>query len=141
MRCWLCLVLAACGAESAPAPVPTPPVAPAVPAPPPAPPPPLTAAHGAEIAALTTTADGVAAATAARLGGVRLWPVLDGTREPVVIQGTPPRALALVRDGDGFAIGMLDAAGGVRVVRTTAAGAVRDRVTLRGEAPATAIAQ
>jgi hypothetical protein len=141
MRCWLCLVLAACGAESAPAPVPAPPVAPAVPAltPAPAPPPPLTAAHGAEIAVLATTADGLAVATADRLGGVRLWPVLDGTREPVVIQGTPPRALALVRDGDGFAIGMLDAAGVVRVVRTTAAGAVRDRVTVHGEAAATAI--
>lgn len=137
MRCWLCLVLAACGTESAPAPVPTPPAAPAKPAPPP---PPLTAAHGADIAALGTTADGLAVATADRLGGIRLWPVLDGTREPVVIQGTPPRALALIRDGDGFAIGMLDAAGGVRVVRTTAAGAVRDRVTPRGEVPATAIA-
>jgi hypothetical protein len=89
---------------------------------------------------LATTADGLAVVTADHLGGIRLWPVLDGTHEPVVIQGTAPRALALVRDGDGFAIGMLDAAGGVRVVRTTAAGAVRGRVTVRGDAAATAIA-
>lgn len=139
MRCWLCLVLAACGADSAPAPIPAPPAVPAQPAAAP-PPPPLTAAHGADITALGTTADGLAVATADRLGGIRLWPVLDGTREPVVIQGTPPRAIALLRDGDGFAIGMLDAAGGVRVVRTTAAGRVRDRATARGEVPATEIA-
>jgi hypothetical protein len=138
MRFWLCLVLAACGADSDSAPVPAPPAIPAKPAAPP-PPPPLTAAHGAEIVALGTTADGLSVATADRLGGIRLWPVLDGTREPVVIQGTPPRAIALFRDGDGFAIGMLDAAGGVRVVRTTAAGVVRGRATAGGEVPATGI--
>jgi hypothetical protein len=89
---------------------------------------------------LGITVDGLAAATADRLGGIRLWPVFDGTREPVVIQGTPPRAIALLRDGDGFAIGMLDAAGGVRVVRTTAAGAVVGRATAHGEVAATALA-
>src|SRR5690349_1181413 len=125
MRCrlWLCPVLAACGADSAPAPVSAPAAPPAKPTA--APPLPLSAAHGADITVLGVTVDGLAAATADRLGGIRLWPVLDGTREPVVIQGTPPRAIALLRDGDGdgggFAIGMLDAAGGVRVVRTTAA--------------------
>lgn len=135
MRCWLCLVLAACGADSAPAPVSAPPALPAAPvAPPPAP---LSAPHGADITALGATSDGLAVATADRLGGIRLWPVLDGTREPVVIQGTPPRALALLRDGDGFAIGLLDAAGGVRVVRTAATGAVLGRATARGEVPAT----
>ena len=138
MRFWLCLVLAACGADSAPAPVSAPPALPAKPAAPP--PPPLSAAHGADIAVLGITTDGLAAATADRQGGIRLWTVLDGTREPVVIQGTPPRAIALLRDGDGFAIGMLDAAGGVRVVRTTAAGAVVGRATARGEVAATELA-
>ena len=129
MRFGLCLVLAACGADSASAPVPAPPAVPAKPAAARPPPPPPTAAHGGEIAALGATTDGLAVATADRVGGIRLWPVLDGTREPVVIQGTASRAIALVRDRDGFAIGMLDAAGGVRVVRTTAAGAVRGRAT------------
>jgi hypothetical protein len=137
MRVWLCLVLAACGADSAPAPVSAPPAAPAKPTAPP--PPPLSAVHGADIAVLGITVDGLAAATADRVGGIRLWPVLDGTREPVVIQGTSPRAIALLRDGDGFAIGMLDAAGGVRVVRTTAAGAVVGRASARGEVAATAV--
>lgn len=140
MRCWFCLILAACGADSASAPVPAPPAAvaqPVVTAASPATPPPLSAAHGAEIAVLGVTLDGLAAATADRLGGIRLWPVLDGTREPVVIHGTAPRALALMRDGDGFAIGMLDAAGGVHVVRTTALGVVRGRATAKSEVAAT----
>src|SRR5215468_2283895 len=138
MRFWLCLVLAACGADSAPAPVSAPSALPAKPAAPP--PPPLSAAHGADITVLGITSDGLAAATADRQGGIRLWSVLDGTREPVVIQGTPPRVIALLRDGDGFAIGMLDAAGGVRVVRTTVAGAVLGRATARGEVAATELA-
>jgi len=138
MRSWCCfVVLAACGADSVTAPAAAPP---AVPSPPAALPPPQTAAHGADIAALATSSDGLAVASADRLGGIRLWPVLDGTREPVVIQGTAPRALGLLRDGDGFAIGALDAAGGVHLVRTTALGAVRGRATAAGDQPATAMA-
>lgn len=102
-------------------------------------PPPLAAAHGAEIVALAATADGLAVASADRLGGLRLWPVLDGTREPVVITGSATRALTLARDGDGFVIGTLDAAGGVHVIRTSAAGAVRGRTTVSGELPASEI--
>jgi hypothetical protein len=102
-------------------------------------PPPLTATHGAPIVALGATPDGAAVVSADRLGGIRLWTMLDGTREPVVIQGTAPRSITLARDGDGFAIGMLDAAGGVQLIRTSAAGAVRGRVTVAGNQPATEI--
>jgi len=139
MRLWFCFVLAACGVDSVTAPVAAPPAAASTAVPPP-PPPQQSAAHGAEITALAITEDGLAAASADRLGGIRLWPVLDGTREPVVIQGTAPRALGILRDGDGFAIGALDAAGGVHLVRTTALGAVRGRATAAGDQPATAIA-
>lgn len=138
MRSWLYLILAACGADPVSAPVPVPPSLPATRAPTPAPP--RTAAHGSDIVALATTADGLAAVSADRLGGIRLWPALDGTREPVVIQGRAPRALGLVRDGDGFAIALVDAAGGVRVVRTSAAGAVRGRLTVSDDQPATEVA-
>jgi len=130
MRFWLCLALVACGTDSPPAPVP--PIAAPRPAPPRAAPPPLTAAHGSEIVAIAVTTDG-AVASADRLGGIRLWPALDGTREPVVIQGTGPRAIALARDGDGFALTTLDDAGGVHIMRTSAAGAVRERLTVVGE--------
>src|SRR5690242_8976614 len=129
MRFWLCLVLAACGADPssspAPAPVPAPPMPPMPPpASPRAAPPPLTAAHGSEILALGATIDGRAVVSADRIGGIRLWTALDGTREPVVIRAAAPRSVALLRDGDGFAIGTLDAAGGVHLIRTSAAGAV-----------------
>src|SRR5262245_56157398 len=131
MRFWLCLVLAACGADSASAPAPAPPAVPK------APPPVLTGAHGAEITALGVTPDGRAVASADRLGGMRLWTALDGTREPAVIRGPAARAIALARDDDGFAIGALDSAGGVHVIRTTAIGAVRSRAAVPGEQPAT----
>jgi len=142
MRFWLCLVLTACGANSEPAPIAAPLPAPRPapePAPPKEPPPPLTGAHGAEIVALGVTSDGVAVASADRLGGIRLWTALDGTREPIVIHGTAPRSITLAHDGDGFAIGTLDAAGGVEVIRTTAAGAVRGRATAGSDQPATEI--
>lgn len=146
MRFWLCLALTACGANSEPAaasaPVPLrPPAARPAPQqpPPPTPPPPLTAAHGAEIVALGVTPDGAAVASADRLGGIRLWTALDGTREPVVIHGTAPRSITLARDGDGFAIGALDAAGGVQVIRTSAVGAVQGRLMVGGDQPATEI--
>jgi hypothetical protein len=131
MRFWLCLVLAACGADSVSTPAPSPPSVP-TPAPPRPSPPPRSAPHGSEIVALGVTADGGAVATTDRLGGIRLWTTLDGTREPVVIQGTAARSIALWRDGDGFALATLDAAGGVHVVQTTTAGAVRGRATVTG---------
>jgi hypothetical protein len=143
MRFWLCLVLTACGASGDPVPVPAP--RPTKPAPPPAAPPkppapPLTGAHGSEIVALGVTSDGDAVVSADREGGIRLWPALDGTREPIVINGTTPRSIALLRDGDGFAIAALDPAGGVHVIRTSAAGAVRDRVTVAAAQPAVELA-
>ena len=131
MRFWLCFALLACGTESPPSPVP--PIAAPGPAPSRVTPPPLTAAHGSEIVAIAVTTDGTAVASADRLGGIRLWPVLDGTREPVVIHGTAPRAMALARDGDGFALTALDDAGGVHIMRTSAAGAIRERVTVTAD--------
>jgi hypothetical protein len=146
MRFWLCLIVTACGASSEPPAVssPAPPAllpAPSValPAPSTAVPPPLTAAHGGDIVALGATPDGVAVVSADQLGGIRLWATLDGTREPVVIQGIAPRSVTLAPDGDGFVIGTLDAAGGVQLIRTSAAGALRGRVSLASGQPATEI--
>ncbi|MEO7733736.1 MAG: hypothetical protein ABIY55_22420 [Kofleriaceae bacterium] len=102
-------------------------------------PPPLTAAHGAEIVTLATTTDGDAVVSADRLGGIRLWTTLDGTREPVVIRGAAARSIKLTRDGDGFVIGVLDAAGGVQVIRASAMGELRARVTVASDQPASQI--
>jgi hypothetical protein len=143
MRFWLCLALVACGKTSGSAPHAAPPASAAL-----APPavaaapeakrarPPVTGAHGAEIVTLATTTDGDAVVSADRLGGIRLWTALDGTREPVVIHGTAARSIKLARDRDGFAIGVLDAAGGVQVIRASAAGAVQGRTTVASEQPA-----
>jgi len=153
MRVWLCLALFACSSEPAvprsapPAAISVAPssgssgsAAPATPArvaPPAKPtPPPQTGPHGAEIVTLAATDDGEAVASVDRLGGIRLWTRLDGSREPVVIQGSAPRAIALGRDGDGFTIGTLDAAGGVQVIQVSAAGATRARHRVTSDQPA-----
>lgn len=52
----------------------------------------------------------------------RLWPRLDGTREPVVIADPPRGTLAIARVGTGFTVAVLDNAGGLAVVRFTAEG-------------------
>jgi hypothetical protein len=92
--------------------------------------PPHTAPHGAEIERIAVTEAGDAALTIDRFDGIRLWPTLDGTREPVVVHGVVARQLALARDGDGFVGGLLDQAGGLEILRLAADGAVRARTRL-----------
>lgn len=95
--------------------------------------PPITGAHGGAMSLLAVTADGDAAFTADATGGLRLWPTLDGTREPIVVHGPAPAALAIGRDGQGFAVAITDAADHVVLVRLDHAGSVRSRRAL-GEA-------
>lgn len=77
---------------------------------------PITGMHGAAIARIAVTDAGDAAVTADTTGAIRLWPALDGTREPVVVSGSPPHALDVAHDGDGFLIGNhMRVAGSVRV--------------------------
>jgi WD40 repeat protein len=66
------------------------------------------APHGAAISALAITPDGTAAITADETGGIRLWPKLDGTREPCVVELPNPRVLALARHRDGFFVAWID---------------------------------
>ncbi|HET9987162.1 MAG TPA: hypothetical protein VFQ65_01550, partial [Kofleriaceae bacterium] len=62
------------------------------------------------IVALAITADGTAAITADDTGGMRLWPKLDGTREPCVVELPTPRSLALARHHDAFFVAWIDSA-------------------------------
>lgn len=111
----LVLVLAACGvAPVAPAPAV---VASSVPSPreqqPPSKPRPrakLEAPHGGSITTLAITPDGTAAITGDELDELRLWPALDGTREPCVVDLPVPAELAIVPRADGFAVAVIDAA-------------------------------
>jgi hypothetical protein len=134
---WL-VVLAACGGSSEPTtggagsgsdPVIVKPVA--------APPAvrPVTGMHGASIALVAVTDAGDAAVTADRDGALRLWPALDGSREPIAVTGQSPRAIEVAREGDGFVIANHDAANGVELVRLDPRGGVRSRARIAAEPP------
>src|SRR5688572_19947114 len=88
---------------------------------------PITGAHGGPINAIAVTSDGRAAVTADITGGMRLWPTLDGTREPIVIKAASPAALAIAHDASGFAIAVTDSANQVELVRLDNKGEVRTR--------------
>lgn len=139
---WLVLVIAACSA-SAPLEPPSAPVALGGPEPqqydelviPAAPPPPepiVTGIPGASIDAFAVTDDGRAVVTSS--GSLRLWLVLDGTREPVVIAARGKTiSLAIAQVGDGFAIARVDDTGTLALYRTTDAGAVTSRSTIASD--------
>jgi hypothetical protein len=80
----------------------------------------------ASLIVVAVTADGRAAVTADSAGVTRLWPALDGTREPVVVAAPLATQLAIVREGDGFSIAACDDAGGLAIVGPAAAVHVRE---------------
>jgi hypothetical protein len=77
---------------------------------------------GVPIAAVFATPDGSAAVSIDQSNHARLWPSLDGKREPWVVPLTMPRSVAVERDGDGFALAALDDSGGIELVSITSAG-------------------
>ena len=87
------------------------------------------AAPSAAISVIATTDDGGAAATGDQFG-VRLWPTVDGMVEPVVVHAPVPKALALARDGQGFALAIVDDAGGGTLLQIAATGDVRGRAAI-----------
>src|SRR5688572_7357974 len=124
----LLIALAACGSSATPRDE----VEPA-PIAPPKPLEPIRGSHGGAINVLALTSDARAAASGDATGGLRLWPTLDGTQEPIVIDGAVAATLAIGHDGGGFAIAIADAADQVELVRVDARGHVRSRQRL-GEA-------
>ncbi len=71
----------------------------------------IEAPHGGAIATLAVTPDGTAAVSVDELGGVRLWPALDGTAEPRIVDLPTPRSLVVLPEKRGFLIAMLDEVG------------------------------
>lgn len=135
MRWWcVVVVVAACGTGAEPRTDPRsdPSIADA-PVPERPPPAPITGAHGARIALIAITADASAAVTSDDHGGLRVWPTLDGSREPIVVHGAAPTRLAIARDDDGLVIAIQDEAGGAELVRFAPRGDVRGRATLAAE--------
>ncbi|MBL0213796.1 MAG: hypothetical protein IPQ07_07930 [Myxococcales bacterium] len=71
----------------------------------------IEAPHGGAITTLAVTPDGAAAVSVDELGGVRLWPTLDGSVEPRIVDLPVPRQLAVMPEPRGFVIAMLDEVG------------------------------
>lgn len=75
--------------------------------------------HGAPITQIALDPTGSAALTRDGSGGVRLWPALDGSREPLVVPIRDPREMSLAAvDGEagGWTLALIDGAGGARIV-------------------------
>jgi hypothetical protein len=86
---------------------------------------------------LSITADGTAALSTDAADGGRLWPSLDGTAEPVVLDLPVARAAAIQRVGSGFAVAVIDEAGGLVVEALGRDGGRIARASLAAEPPAT----
>jgi hypothetical protein len=88
------------------------------------------------IALVAATDDGSAVVTSDTSGGLRLWPSLDGRREPVVIAvSNPTRELSIERNGAELVIARLDDTGTLELIRTTELGAPLGRFTAASELP------
>lgn len=81
------------------------------------------APHSAPITVVALSPDGKAALTRDTAGGVRMWPALDGSREPLVVPIRDPRSFALgPAEEGGWIAALVDSAGGARVIQIDAAG-------------------
>lgn len=86
--------------------------------------------HVAAITLVSVDPSGKAALTRDTAGGVRLWPALDGSREPLIVPIRDPRAMALGERGEGWTLALLDAAGGARIVGVNASGEMEPLASL-----------
>jgi WD40 repeat protein len=93
----------------------------------------IEAPHGGAIVSLAISPDGQSAVTADQLGGLRLWPVLDGSREPLVVELPHARDLAIGPRADGFTIVVRDDVGGLIVANVDRDGRTRSHVTLAAD--------
>jgi hypothetical protein len=100
----------------------------------------INAMHSIAIEALAVADDGTAAVSTDVQRSVRLWPSLDGKREPVVIPMRAPVDVAITRLGDELVIAGLDEAGQLELVRTSAAGEVLRRAFVESGRPLSSIA-
>src|SRR5688500_18077919 len=89
--------------------------------------------HGGQIAHVAVTEQADAALTFDNVGGVRLWPALDGTRQPVAVSMIAPVELALAHAGNDLLAASLDQAGAIDLLRLGRDGSVRSRVQLPAE--------
>ncbi len=91
------------------------------------------APHAGAIMMLSLSPDGATALSADELGGVRLWPTLDGSQEPRIVDMPQAEQLAVGRLADGFSAVALDESGGLYLATLDAAGRQLSHTTLPGE--------
>lgn len=91
---------------------------------------PRVTAISSSIEIISATPDARAAITADFQHAVRLWPTLDGKREPLVVSMRAPALLSITRDGDAFAIAGVDSAGQIELLRATSSGEITRRLEL-----------
>ncbi|HUJ59846.1 MAG TPA: WD40 repeat domain-containing protein [Kofleriaceae bacterium] len=157
MKLWVVVALAACGHasggqhEAAPA-VLTGPIPDAAPEVVPAPLPPpqvvnggakraaIEAPHAGGIIALAMSPDGRVALSCDELAGTRLWPALDGSREPIVVDLPQPRQLAVAVTGDGYQAIVLDQGGGLYVAQLDRDGTTRSHTSFEPDPAFVAVA-
>src|SRR5450755_1107212 len=89
--------------------------------------------HGGPITHVAVTEKADAAVTVDNLGGLRLWPSLDGKREPVPFTVNGAEALAITHAGDELLVGVVDQAGAGHLVRFSRGGVQRGKIQLPGD--------
>jgi hypothetical protein len=89
--------------------------------------------HGGIINRVAVTEQGDAAVSLDNVGGLRLWPALDGSREPVPFSVNGAEMLAISHAGAELLVGVLDQAGSVQLLRFSRTGVLRGRVQVPGE--------
>lgn len=90
----------------------------------------IEAPHTGQILELALAPDGSAALTADELGGIRLWPSLDGKQEPRIVSMPAPKQLAVARMQGGFVVVSLDEVGGLYLAKLDASGRTLSHVTI-----------
>ncbi len=97
--------------------------------------------HGGIITRVAITERADVALTIDAIDDARLWPTLDGTREPVQLELGQTRLATIAHSGsDELVIGVIDAADNASIVRVTRDGAIRGRVAIPGEIAVTQLA-
>lgn len=88
-------------------------------------------AHSASIDQVAIDPTGVAALSRDTVGGLRLWPALDGSAEPQAVPIANPRSMAVLRDGKNrFVVFAVEASGGARFVSMKSDGHAKDIAAL-----------
>ena len=83
------------------------------------------AGHTANIDLVALSSDGKAAISRDQIGGVRVWPTLDGTIEPVVIPAQGAATISVEpREAGGWTVAVVEPVGGAKLFSVSARGEV-----------------